>query len=139
MSALEDSLAKELCSTLLTFGASHAHIAKFVHILFKHTVKSIIENGVFILYEWKKDTWTRLPHNDLFLNPIREKLAPYFDKARSHLPIPKSMDCEYHKKFNNWQKKSLEFMTIQESLYNHTFMKCILDEVILLFYTSDPL
>jgi len=139
MSALEDKLAKEFCSTLLAFGASHMHIAKFVHTLFHHTVKSELENGFFVLYLWKNDTWSRLPHNDLFLNLIREKLAPYFDKARSHLPIPKLNEYEYNKKFDHWQKKSLEFMTIQESLYNHTFMKCILEEAILLFYTSNPL
>jgi len=47
------------------------------------------------------------------------------------------MDCEYHKKFDQWQKQSLQFMTIQESLYNHTFMKCILEEAILLFYKGE--
>ena len=139
MSALEDKLAKELCGTLLAFGATHAHLAKFVYTLFQHTVKSVLENGSFVLYQWQNDAWVRLPHNDLFLNPIRTKLAPYVDKARSNLPIPKSMDCEYHKKFDQWQKQSLQFMTIQESLYNHTFMKCILEETILLFYTSNPL
>lgn len=137
MSALEETLAKELCRILLAFGASHAHIAKFVHTLFQHTVKCTLENGLFVLYQWQNDTWTRLPHNDLFLNPIREKLAPYFDKARSHLPIPKSNESDYHKKFDQWQKKSLEFMTIQETLYNHTFMKCVLEEAILLLYKSD--
>jgi hypothetical protein len=137
MSVLEDILAKQLCKTLLAFGASHAHLAKFVHTLFQHTVKSVIENGSFVVYQWQNDTWTRFPHNDLFLNPIREKLAPYFDKARSHLSMPKTNECEYHKKFDQWQKQSLEFMTIQESLYNHTFMKCVLEEAILLFYRSE--
>ena len=137
MSALEDTIAKELCTTLLAFGASHAHIAKVVYTLFQHTIKSTVENGVFVTYQWIDDSWIRVPHNDLLLNPIRSKLAPYFNKAHCHIVYPKTNDPQYHTKCNQWQKKSLEIMTIQESLYNHTFMKCILDEAILLFYKPE--
>jgi len=138
MSAFEETVAKNLALSLTAFGASHKHIAETVHTLFQHTVKSVVENGSFVLYQWQNDSWTRLPHTNLLLNPIRQKLVAYFDKARSYIDQPKRNDPDYYNKYKRWQETYVKFMSIQESLYNHTFMKCVLEEAILLFYTSNP-
>ena len=130
----EQTIIDYITSTVLSSNGKHKHLAEVCVLLFKDILQSTVENGVFVVYEHSSDSWLRYAHYDLILNKLRDALGSYIDKARYSLQSPKTNDLDYSKKMEKWQNSILKLLTIHEQLQDYTFMKCVLEEFILLVY-----
>jgi hypothetical protein len=131
---LEEFITNHIRNVVLPADGRHRHIAEVAHKMYLHTLKSVVENGSFVLYKNIEGDWVRLAHNDLILNEMREKLVSWFDKTRYSIQSPRMADCNYSANLSKWQTTLLKLMSIQERLYDYPFMKSVLDEAILLLY-----
>ena len=133
---VEESIINHILMVVVPYDGKQSHIATIAQKAFSSTLKSVVENGVFVLYKKKETGWERLPHNDLILNEMRTTIVRWFDKARYTVKSPNVSD-QYTNQFQKWHMLLLNLMNIQERLYDYTFMKGVLEEAILLLYVPE--
>jgi len=130
----EETIVHYITSTVLPHGGKHKHLAEVCCLAYKHMLMSRLVDGTFVLYKSVEGDWIPYAHVDLALNELRTTLASYIDKARYNLQSPKMADAEYGPKLRKWQDSILQLLTIHEQLYDYTYMKCIMQEVLLSVY-----
>jgi len=117
-------------------GTNHYAMATLAHKLYKTTHKSCLEQGSFVLYKQLNGSWIRYAHNDLFISDLRSVLGYYIDKARYAIKNPTAGALDYGAQFYKWHTSILKLLEMYDQLHDYTYIKCVLEEVLLFLY--DP-
>jgi hypothetical protein len=136
MASFDESLLRYIQSLVLIQTITQKQFAEIAKKLYLGTIKSVVENDIFVIYKYIDDKWIRYAHKDLALNEIRTTLASYVDKARYTINVPAIDDFNYAYKIKQWQQSILKLLDLHDQLHDYTFMKCILEEFILLVYQA---
>jgi len=122
--------------TLLVYDGTHCHFGELAKMLLQDTMKSTLSTfnteDKFVLWT-RKDTegpWISYPHTHLLLNNVRNRLLNTLDVLRYTMKTPPTGWS-----IDRWQLAILKSMKIQEKLLDFSFMKCVLEEFILLVYS----
>jgi P4 family phage/plasmid primase-like protien len=119
--------------------ATHHHIAKIMHKMFKDRFRASVETRATDWYEYNGNVWQRIYQGLEMKNCISYDLACMVDKARARtrrrMFEVNGPEGEVSRKMEEERMKRL--ITIDKSLYMNNFKESVMKECVGLFYEKD--
>ncbi len=119
--------------------ATHHHIAKIMHKMFRDRFRASVETRNTEWYEYNGNVWQRIYQGIEMKNCICTDVAGMLDKARARtrrrLIEANGTEGELSRKMEEERLKKL--ITIERSLYMNNFKESVMKECVGLFYEKD--
>jgi P4 family phage/plasmid primase-like protien len=119
--------------------ATHHHIAKIMHKMFRDRFRASVQTRNTEWYEYNGNVWQRIDQGIEMKNCICTDVAGMLDKARARtrrrLIEANGTEGELSRKMEEERLKKL--ITIERSLYMNNFKESVMKECVGLFYEKD--